>query len=167
MLNQLIKEVEMKRLLISLVAVFVFLGLSFAYSQEEAGKKKIGPKEATPKVETKETTKADVKQSTPTKPKSGKPLKGRVISLSKFVLDGKGIVNKEEATKEADEGKPIVFLVGEGKNAKIYFVFNEDGSFAGKRLAKFADNKFVGIVGKTRVVNGLNIVIAEMIESMD
>lgn len=157
----------MKRVLVSLVALVLILGLSFAYSQDEAGKKKIGPKEAKPKVETKEPTKADVKQSTQTKPKSGKPLKGRVISLSKFVLDGKGIVNKDEATKEADEGKPIVFLVGEGKKAKVYFVFNEDGSFAGKKLAKFADNKFIGIIGKTRVVNGLNIIIAEMIESMD
>jgi hypothetical protein len=69
--------------------------------------------------------------------------------------------------KEADEGKPIVFLVGEGKKAKIYFVFNEDGSFAGKKLAKYASNKYVGIIGKQKVVGGLNIIIAEMIESMD
>ncbi|ROL56003.1 hypothetical protein D9V84_09645 [Bacteroidetes/Chlorobi group bacterium Naka2016] len=144
----------------------MIFGLTGSYAQE-AGKAKIAPKAKETKVEQKETTKADVKQSTATKPKSGKPLKGKVISLSKFVLDGKGIVKKEEAMKEADEGKPIVFLVGEGKKAKVYFVFNEDGSFAGKKLAKFADNNFVGIIGKTKVVNGLNIIIAEMIESMD
>lgn len=157
----------MKRLVLSIVALFVVFGLVFVYAQEEAGKKKVAPKAKETKVEQKETTKADVKQSVSQQKKSGKPLKGKVISLSKFVLDGKGTVNKEEATKEADEGKPIVFLVGEGKKAKIYFVFNEDGSFAGKKLARYADNKFVGIIGKTKVVNGLNIIIAEMIESMD
>ncbi len=157
----------MKRYLLLLVSTLVVLGLTFAIAQEEAGKKKMAPKEKTTKVEETTTTKADVKQSTETKPKSGKPLKGKVISLAKFILDGKGTVSKEEAIKEADDGKPIVFLVGDGKKAKIYFVFNEDGSFASKKLAKFADNKFVGIVGKTKVVNGLNIIIAEMIESMD
>lgn len=156
----------MKRFLISIIALFIVFGVSNLYSQEEAGKKKIAPKERETKIEQKVTT-GDVKQAAQTKPKSGKPLKGKVVSLAKFVIDGKGEVNREQATKEADEGKPIVFLVGDGKKAKIYFVFNEDGSFASKRLAKFADNKFVGIVGKTKVVNGINIIIAEMIESLD
>ncbi|MFN3782165.1 MAG: hypothetical protein ACK4SO_08315, partial [Candidatus Kapaibacteriota bacterium] len=147
--------------------VLVVFGLTNAFAQDEAGKKKIAPKERTSQVEQTTTTKADVKQSAQTKSKSGKPLKGKVISLAKFILDGKGNVSKDEAIKEAEDGKPIVFLVGEGKKAKIYFVFNEDGSFASKKLAKFADNKFVGIVGKSKVVNGLNIIIAEMIESMD
>jgi len=155
----------MKRIMISLVALVIFFGLVFAYAQDEAGKKKITPKAKETKVETKETQKDEVKQAP--KAKSGKPIKGRVVSLSKLVVDGTGTVTKDEAMKEADEGKPIVFLVGEGKKAKVYFVFNEDGSFAGKKLAKFASNKYVGIVGKTKVVNGLNIIIAEMIESMD
>lgn len=157
----------MKRFVLSLVALFVVFGLTIAFAQDEAGKKKVAPKVKETKVEPKETSKADVKQSASEQKKSGKPMKGKVISLVKFVIDGKGVVNKEEATKEAEEGKPIVFLVGEGKKAKVYFVFNEDGSFAGKKLARYADNKFVGIVGKTKVVNGLNIIIAEMIESMD
>ncbi|MFN3306010.1 MAG: hypothetical protein ACK42Z_02350 [Candidatus Kapaibacteriota bacterium] len=157
----------MKKYLLLFVSVFVVFALTNAFAQDEAGKKKIAPKERTTQVEQKTTTKADVKQSTQSKAKSGKPLKGKVISLAKFILDGKGNVSKDEAIKEAEDGKPIVFLVGEGKKAKIYFVFNEDGSFASKKLAKFADNKFVGIVGKSKVVNGLNIIIAEMIESMD
>lgn len=157
----------MKRYLLFLVSTLIIFGISFVIAQDEAGKKKIVPKEKSSKIEQTSTTKADVKQSTDTKPKSGKPLKGKVISLAKFIVDGKGTVSKDEAIKEAEDGKPIVFLVGEGKKAKIYFVFNEDGSFASKKLAKFADNKFVGIVGKTKVVHGLNIIIAEMIESMD
>ncbi|MGC9078650.1 MAG: hypothetical protein ACP5I9_07855 [Candidatus Kapaibacteriota bacterium] len=157
----------MRKLAISIVALVVVFGLTFALAQEEAAKKKAVPKAKETKIEQKETTKAGLQQTTATTKKSSKPLKGKVISLAKFILDGKGAVDKVEATKEADEGKPIVFLVGEGKKAKIYFVFNEDGSFASKKLAKYADNKFVGIVGKTKVVNGLNIIIAEMIESMD
>ncbi|MCX7880236.1 MAG: hypothetical protein N2517_06210 [Ignavibacteria bacterium] len=155
----------MKRLIFVLSIVFLVFGYLNLYAQD-AGGKKIVPKAKETKVEQPET-KADVKQEAPSKVKSGKPLKGRVVSLSKLILDGKGEVSKDEAMSEADAGKPIVFLVGEGKKAKIYFVFNEDGSFAGKKLAKFAANKFVGIVGKTKVVNGINIIIAEMIESMD
>ncbi len=159
----------MKKVFLGLLVTFLIFGLTFAYSQE-ATQKKLTPKKAEPaKVESKKEsqpeTKAQVKKEA-TK-KAGKPLKGRVISLAKFIIDGKGTVTKDEATKEAEEGKPIVLLVGDGKKAKIYFVFNEDGSFAGKKLAKYANNKFVGIIGKQKVVNGINIIIAEMIESMD
>ncbi len=152
-----------------LVVLGIAIGLLFSsvgLFAQEAKKKTIAPKTKTETLEKKEEQKSKV-ESADTKKKSGKPIKGRVVSLSKFILDKQGIVGRDEAIKEAEEGKPIVFLVGEGKKAKIYFVFNEDGSFAGKKLAKFAANKFVGIVGKTQTVNGINIIIAEMIESMD
>jgi len=156
----------MKKPFLATVTVMLVFSITLAFSQE-ATQKKTSVKKAEPvKIEQKqETTKAEVKKET--KKKAGKPLKGRVISLAKFIVDNNGTVTKDEATKEADEGKPIVFLVGEGKKAKIYFVFNEDGSFAGKKLAKYANNKFVGIIGKQKVVGGLYIIIAEMIESMD
>lgn len=96
-----------------------------------------------------------------------KPIKGKVVSLNDIVGGGSGKVNKDQAKELAEKGNPIVFMVGEGKSAKIYFVYNEDGTFAGKKLAKYADNEFVGIIGKTKKVKGLNIIIAEMIESMD
>jgi hypothetical protein len=155
----------MKKLIVLVIAIGLLFS-SIGLFAQEAKKKTITPKTKTETLEKKEEQKSKV-ESPDTKKKSGKPIKGRVVSLSKFILDKQGIVGKDEAIKEAEEGKPIVFLVGEGKKAKIYFVFNEDGSFAGKKLAKFAANKFVGIIGKTQIVNGINIIIAEMIESMD
>lgn len=155
----------MKKL--SVLGIILGLLLSTAtLLAQEAKKKTIAPKAKIETTEKKEEQKSRTETTTPKK-KSGKPIKGRVISLSKFILDKKGTVGKDEAIKEAEDGKPIVFLVGEGAKAKIYFVFNEDGSFAGKKLAKFASNKFVGIVGTTKVVNGVNIIVVEMIESMD
>jgi len=157
----------MKKLFLATVSLLLVFGLTFAFSQEAAQKKASAKKAEPAKVEQKQKTetKADVKKEA--NKKAGKPLKGRVISLAKYIIDYNGTVSKDEAMKEADEGKPIVLLVGEGKKAKIYFVFNEDGSFAGKKLAKYASNKYVGIIGKQKVVGGLNIIIAEMIESMD
>jgi hypothetical protein len=157
----------MKKLFLATISLLLVFGLTFAFSQEAAQKKASAKKAEPAKVEQKQKseTKADVKKEA--NKKAGKPLKGRVISLAKYIIDNNGTVSKDEAMKEADEGKPIVFLVGEGKKAKIYFVFNEDGSFAGKKLAKYASNKYVGIIGKQKVVGGLNIIIAEMIESMD
>lgn len=97
-----------------------------------------------------------------------KPMKGRVASFTDIVvMGGDGTVDKVKATEMAEKGQPIVFVVGAGKSAKIYFVFNEDGTYGGKNLAKYANNKFVGIIGKTKKVNGINIIIASQIESMD
>jgi len=93
---------------------------------------------------------------------SPKPIRGQVISLNDLVLNGKGRVTKDQAKELAEQGNPIVFLSGK----TVYFVYNEDGSFAGKKLANYANNEVVGIVGKTKKVNGLNILIASIIESM-
>lgn len=93
---------------------------------------------------------------------SQKPIVGQVVSLNDIVMGGKGTVSKDEAKRLAENGNPIVFKSGK----TIYFVYNEDGSFAGKKLANFAANEKVGVVGKTKKVNGLNVIIASMIESM-
>ncbi len=100
-------------------------------------------------------------------PASPKPMKGQVASLNDLILGGSGKVDKEKATELAEKGNPIVFITGTGKKAKVYFVYNEDGTFAGKKLAKYANNTNVGIIGKVKKVNGLNILIAESIDSMD
>ena len=98
---------------------------------------------------------------------TGKPMKGRVASFNDIMMGGDGKVDRAKAQDLAEKGNPIVFVVGKGKSAKIYFVYNEDGTFAGKNLAKYANNESVGIVGKTKTVNGIKIIIATMIESMD
>lgn len=90
------------------------------------------------------------------------PIKGQVISLDEFLIGGSGNVAKDKAKTLADAGHAIVFKSGN----QIYFVYNEDGSFAGKRLANFATAENVGIVGKTKTVHGLNIIIMTMIDAM-
>ena len=94
--------------------------------------------------------------------KSSKPIKGQVVSFNDLVLGGKGTITKDQAKELAEKGNPIVFKSGK----TIYFVYNEDGSFAGKKLANYANNPTVGIIGKTKKVNGINIIIANIIESM-
>jgi len=96
-----------------------------------------------------------------------KPMKGQVASLNDLVMGGTGKIDKAKATELAEKGSPIVFITGKGKSAKVYFVYNADGTFAGKNLAKYANNITVGIIGKVKKINGLNILIAETIESMD
>ena len=98
-----------------------------------------------------------------TKRKSAKPITGRVVSLNSVVTGGNGKVSKNEAVKIANMGHPLVFMVG----SKIYLVYNTDGSFAGKKLANFAHKSKVGIVGKVKRVKGVNVIIAEIIESME
>ena len=93
---------------------------------------------------------------------SQKPIEGQVVSFNDLVMGGKGKITKEQAEKLAENGNPVVFKSGN----TIYFVYNEDGSFAGKKLAKYANNEKVGIIGKTKKVSGLNVIIASMIESM-
>ncbi len=94
--------------------------------------------------------------------KAAKPLKGEVVSLNDIVMGGKGKVTKDEAKKLAENGNAIVFKSGK----KIYFVYNEDGTFASKKLANYAESTSVGIVGKTKTVNGINIIIMSMIDNM-
>ena len=99
--------------------------------------------------------------------KSNKPIKGTIASFNDLVMGGSGKVNKSKAKELVAKGSPLVFKVGTGKKAKVYFVFNEDGTYAGKKLAKYAANNFIGIIGKIKKVHGINVIIAEKIESMD
>ncbi len=99
--------------------------------------------------------------------KAPKPIVGKVVSLNEVATGNFRTWTKMEADTAASLGTPFVLLVGTGSSAKVYIVLFEDGSFAGKQLAKYAFNKKVGIVGKTKVKNKLNFIIAEKIESME
>ncbi|MCE5305874.1 MAG: hypothetical protein ABFD61_02130 [Chloroherpetonaceae bacterium] len=99
--------------------------------------------------------------------KAPKPIVGKVVSLNEVATGNFRTWTKMEADTAATHGTPFVLLVGTGSSAKVYIVLFEDGSFAGKQLAKYAFNKKVGIVGKTKVKNKLNFIIAEKIESME
>jgi len=93
------------------------------------------------------------------------PMKCQITSLSNAVLQNTfTMMGKKLAKQMVAKGKILVVVNQKGK---IYFVYNQDGSFASKKLAKYAANQYIGIIGKRKKINGVNIIIAEMIESMD
>lgn len=163
---------------IAIIIMFAFL-CSFVYAQEPTKKTLGGSKKPDAPPPSSEVRKDDASKktlpasttkttsTTQSSVKGKKPIKGRVASLTGLFMGGDGKVSKDQAIAQSEKGDPIVFVVGDGKKAKIYFVYNTDGTYGGKNIAKYANNKFVGIIGKTSVKNGINFIIAEMIESMD
>jgi hypothetical protein len=111
-----------------------------------------------PEVPKKETDKAP---AAPADTRS-KPLEGYVASLDGLVQGGTGKVSKADANAIVGRGGILVFKSGN----KVYFVYNEDGSFASKRLANFASAEKVGILGKAQSKNGINMFIMTMIDAM-
>ena len=95
---------------------------------------------------------------------SQKPMKGQIVSLNDVVLGEKNLqLTSEKATELVERGSPLVFLF----NKKIYFVQETDGSFAFRKLANYAHNKNVGIIGKTRTVSGINVIVMTHIDSIN
>ena len=103
-------------------------------------------------------TEAATKTTTP------KPLKGKIVSLDDVVKGKKDLkLTKEKPNELLADGTPLVFLY----NKKIYFVQTEGGDFAFKKIVSFAHREWVGITGKTKTVNGINIIIMSDINAMD
>ncbi len=93
------------------------------------------------------------------------PMKCQINTLSNAIQQSKIThLGKKAAKALVAKGKILVVVNQQGE---IYFVYNQDGTFAGKKLAKYASNQYIGIIGKRKKINGVNIIIAEMIESMD
>lgn len=90
------------------------------------------------------------------------PLQGYVASLDGLVGGGTGKVSKDEANSIISRGGLLVFKAGND----VYFVYNEDGSFAAKRLASFANSSNVGLLGKTQTKGGIKIFIMNHIDAM-
>ena len=107
------------------------------------------------KTDTKETPKAAVK--------SGKPTVGVVISLLDFATGASGEVNKAKATELVNKGQPLALKAGTAKKPVIYIVASPDGTIANKKLAELADAK-VGVIGKIKKRNGMNVIISDIIE---
>ena len=92
------------------------------------------------------------------------PMKYQIVVLGDVVTGNYRKLNKSEAAKLRGKGR---VLAVKDENGKIYFVYTQGGSFAGKRLAKYADSKFIGITGKVKRQYGMNIIIAEKIEPIN
>ncbi len=83
---------------------------------------------------------------------------GNTASMNGLVTGGDGKVGKAQAVALFKKGQPLVIVA---KN-KIYFVYNADGSYACKKLAKHAGGN-VGVAGKIKKKNGVNFIIADKI----
>lgn len=112
--------------------------------------------------------KGDAKSTAPAAPAAAAgdhtktPFEGYVASLDGLVGGGSGKVSKDEANAIVGRGGILVFVSGN----KVYFVYNEDGSFASKRLAGFANAAKVGLLGKIQTKNGINSFIMNHIDAL-
>ena len=158
----------------ALVFLLIFaVALSQTFAQAE--KKKLGGSApAAPKTENVSTDKKKVAPpATPAKKedkkaakKAGKTIKGTISSLSN-INKGKYSINKAEAQACLTANDPVVFVVGDGKKAKVYFTLEADGSSGCKKLAGYGSNKKIAVAGKTKAVNGVNFITVEVMESAD
>ena len=90
------------------------------------------------------------------------PTKGVVIDVTNYLMGGSGTIDKAKAESLVAQGKPLGFLSG----GKVYFIYREDGTNAAKKIAKYAKAPSIGIVGKKKTVNGINIIIMTHIDVM-
>jgi len=163
--------------ILSIITVLVVISL-FSLNAQEAVKRTLGGSNTQQEqtTETQKTTETEKRTlggetkttttttstTTTTAATQGKTIKGQVISLNDYMRDGKGVVSQARAKELVAANQPIVFKSG----GKIYFVFNEDGSFASSKLVNYVNAPNVGIVGKTQTRNGINIIIASMMQAM-
>jgi hypothetical protein len=80
-------------------------------------------------------------------------------------MSGDGSVTAADAEQLVANGSPLGFMEGTGKKGVIHIVFNMDGSFAGKKLAKYA-GKNIAITGKKKTINGVKFIVLETIEEI-
>ena len=95
-----------------------------------------------------------------------KPITGKIVCFDDIVTGNFQTWTLDSAKEASEKGIMFVLLTKKGKTSKIYFIFNEDGSNASKKVSKYAHKEKVGVVGKSKIVNGVNIIIMEMIEGM-
>ncbi len=116
-----------------------------------------------PKAEEAAEVKPKAEKAKPAAKDPKAPMMGRVVSLNKILASADGAVTKAEAKQLLKRKQLVVFQEGSSASGKIYFVYNADGSFAGKKLAKNADNKMIGIIGNIKKIKGVSIIIADKI----
>ncbi|MFH1050167.1 MAG: hypothetical protein V1779_04455 [bacterium] len=95
---------------------------------------------------------------------SKEALRCQIVLLDDVATGNFRKLTKPQALEFVEKGK---ILVVRAENGAIFFVYNEDGSFASKNLARYAANNYIGIIGKPKYIYGLNIIIAQIIESSD
>ena len=154
------------RKLIALIGLFAVLFYFNSFAQEATKK---APEKKEVKKEQPEATKKTAKERPDIKdrirPGQSRGFEGYVTSLTDFVAgSGENKISKEQAEKLLANGQPLVFVTAsEGGTGRLMFVFNTDGTYAGKSLAQNAGIA-ITISGKVKNAKGLKYIIAEKIE---
>lgn len=91
---------------------------------------------------------------------SQKPLEAEIIALSDIGSGNFRKLNKDLAKQLVANGEILAVKAGD----IIYFVYNEDGTLASKKLAGYANNSKVLMTGKAKLINDVNIFIVNLME---
>ena len=83
---------------------------------------------------------------------------GQAVSLAGIAAGTDGKVTSDNAAELIGQGD--MFLLN--SNGTLYFVYDNEGNFAGATLAKYA-GKTIGLIGKEKIFEGINIFYAEEI----
>jgi len=114
--------------------------------------------EETVAEETTQISESPAKESAPaTEQKSS--WTGNVVNLNAVAIGGDASLTAERAEDLTKRGQLLGFMA----NNQVYFVYNQDGTYASKKLAKSAGSQ-VKISGTAKKMNGINILIAESYE---
>lgn len=91
---------------------------------------------------------------------SKKPLEGEIVVLSDIASGNTRKLNKDLAKQLVEKGEILALKAGDN----IYFVYNQDGTLASKKLAGYANNSKVLMTGKAKIIDGVNIIIVDLME---
>ncbi len=87
-------------------------------------------------------------------------MSGVVVSINEIALGNNGEVSSSEAGRVVSKGNILAFKSGN----QIYLVYNEDGTFASKKLANYAGKKNLKIKGEIKKIDELHVLIATSFE---
>lgn len=103
-------------------------------------------------------------QATGDKPNiSQDPITGVVVSVKAMTLGDKGTISRDAAKDLAKKGDPLLFKSG----GKYYYVLTTDKDYWGEKLANYAGLSKVGIYGAKAKYNGVNVILAAKIVSLE
>lgn len=88
-----------------------------------------------------------------------KPLEAQIIAVSDLGTGNFRKLTKDIAKQLVAKGE--ILAVKSADN--VYFVYNSDGSLASQKLAGFANNSKVKIIGKAKNIDGVNIIIVDLL----
>lgn len=89
---------------------------------------------------------------------------GSVIALDDAVMGLDTKLTKDKAVQIVKSRGVLVLMSGTGKTAKMYFVYNPDGSLASNKLAPLADGQ-VSVTGPIKTIGGVNFIVSDVIEA--